>query len=99
MPQTLEEFTRGTPFAREVDRLRALESAVIVFLVAMDQDAHKVADETLAQLRVYVAGKLATCPLCRAMCHRYTDGGRAWTVCTAGCGFSEPVAPAASETG
>jgi Uma2 family endonuclease len=91
MPQTLEEFSRGTPFAREVDRLRAIESNVIVLLVALDQGEHeRVAEEALAQLREYL-GRPALCPMCKAKCYRVVDGARAWSVCTAGCGFSAPI--------
>jgi hypothetical protein len=34
MPQTLEEFVRGTPFAAELERLRAVEEATRRFLDA-----------------------------------------------------------------
>ncbi|MFL5381276.1 MAG: hypothetical protein ACJ8GN_01995 [Longimicrobiaceae bacterium] len=36
MPQTLEEFVRGTPFALELERLRMVEKASADLLDAVD---------------------------------------------------------------
>jgi hypothetical protein len=38
MPQTLEEFVRGTPFLEEVERLRAIERAVQAYLESPARD-------------------------------------------------------------
>lgn len=39
MPQTLEEFVRGTPFALELERLRKVEASAREVLEQIDQVA------------------------------------------------------------
>jgi hypothetical protein len=63
MPQTLEDFVRGTPWKGEVDRLREIETVVIVLVTAIGQhpfdrrDNPAVRDECIANLRALTGRK------------------------------------------